>query len=89
MEAARGMSTAFENLIGLPVSVVSARANSSSFDSMRSAILFRILKRSSPDVVDQDFFANVAASTANFTSSCVELGSNEITLPVAGFIFSI
>lgn len=53
LDAARGISILLERLRGLPVSLVSATASSSFFSSIKSAILFRILNLSDPDVRDQ------------------------------------
>ena len=57
---ARGMSTLLLRLIGLPVSTVSARASSSRFSSIRSAILFSILNFCSAGITDHSANAALA-----------------------------
>jgi hypothetical protein len=71
---ARGMSTVFASFNGLPVSVDSAAANSSSFSSISPAILFRRLERSSAPQVDHFGKAPSAARTAFNTSAASDSG---------------
>ncbi|HQX97388.1 MAG TPA: hypothetical protein PLT02_10850, partial [Chitinophagaceae bacterium] len=68
LEDALGISTCFANQRGLPLSFVSAIANSSRFSSISSAMRLRILNRCSTGETLQAGKAFLADSTAIFIS---------------------
>ncbi len=74
--------------IGLPLSIVSARAIFSRFCSIASAILLRIFALSVGLVLPQASFAACAASRAKLTSASDDLATSQNGLPVKGVIFS-
>ena len=85
---ASGMSAAVVSRIGLPLSQVSARAISSRFASIRSAIRLRISARSAALVRPQASLAACAASSAASTSSAFDRATSQSTWPFTGERFS-
>ena len=81
---ASGMSAAMVSRIGLPLSQVSARASSSRFSSMRSAMWFRISARSAALARPQASLAAWAASSAASTSVASERAISQSFAPFTG-----
>ena len=82
------MSAAVVSRIGLPLSQVSARASSSRFSSIRSAMRFRISARSAAQVRPQASLAAWAASSAASMSSASERAISHSFAPVTGEMLS-
>ena len=81
---ARGTSAARVSRIGLPLSRVSARARSSRFSSILSAILSRMPARSAGEVRPHRFLTAWAASRAFSMSSAEERAISQIGSPLIG-----
>jgi len=81
---ASGTSAARVSRIGLPLSRVSARASSSRFSSILSAIFSRMPARSAGEVRAQRSFTACAASSAFSMSSAEERAISQIGSPLMG-----
>ena len=79
-----GTSALRVSRIGLPLSMVSARASTSRFSSITSAILFRIAARAVGEVCSHALRAAWAASSAFSTSSVVDLAISAMGSPLMG-----
>ena len=75
LAAARGISTVRARAMGLPLSMLSARASSSRRCSIRSAMRCNRAERFSMGVAAQAGAARVAAATAKATSCLSESGN--------------
>ena len=80
---ARGISTFLANITGLPWSLDSASANSSNWDSMRSAIFLIMLERNSGVVTDQlqennntNYYKSTVILSRSSTLHCVTTENN-------------
>jgi len=85
---AKGKSAAIVSRIGLPLSQVSARASSSRFSSILSAIFHNRLLRVVAEATFHDTAALCAASNASSTSAPVERAILVKGLPSTGEILS-
>ena len=82
------MSTSLARLTGLPLSIDSARANSSILSLIISEIRINIPERLSFGIVDQPSKAALAADTAISTSEESESGMRLYASPVEGLMLS-